>query len=138
MTDLRVDHRAVGWYGMEFGGALPFTEPALCLHRTGRRCGTLTASRRGRAAAALTVVETRASMRMTGRPAIRCGGGALACRSVIVPSAADGASRAAEKHEDEPDYEDNDADRPQNGDLRDEPDDEKYDAEGDHLGLLKL
>ena len=53
-------------------------------------------------------------------------------RSVIVPSTADGVAQSAENHQDETHHEHDHSDRPDDGYMGDEPDDEKYQAKGDH------
>jgi hypothetical protein len=57
--------------------------------------------------------------------------------SVVVPSPADSAPHRAEKDEDQADHQKDDPDHPQDRDLGDEPNDEKYYTECDHSGLLE-
>lgn len=52
--------------------------------------------------------------------------------SPIMSAASDTTAHHAEQHQDEADHQNNDPDRPQDRDLRDEADDEQYEAEDDH------
>jgi hypothetical protein len=45
-------------------------------------------------------------------------------RSVVVASASDGVPHPPEQHQDQADHEDNDAERPEDGDFEQEPGDE--------------
>src|SRR4051812_41457783 len=84
-------------------------------------------------------------MRRTGRPATAGASarapivsGACRVRSVVVPSAPDGAPRPPEQHQDQADNEDDDAERPQDGDLEQEPGDEQGEADDDQEVLLTV
>jgi hypothetical protein len=54
----------------------------------------------------------------------------------VVPAAADRVTRRPEQDEDETHDQHDDADRPENGDLRNEADDEQDKTEDDHRILL--
>jgi hypothetical protein len=56
-------------------------------------------------------------------------------RLVVVPAAADGMAEHPEHEQDEADHQHDNADGPEDGDLRDEPDNEQDNAEDDQLWL---
>lgn len=62
----------------------------------------------------------------------RCGGGP---GSEVVSATADRVTHHAEQRQNRPDHHYDDADRPDNRDLRDEPDDKQNNAENDHVQL---
>jgi hypothetical protein len=57
-------------------------------------------------------------------------------RSEVVPAAADRVTGHPEQREYHAHYQDDDADRPDDGNFDDEPDDEENDSEDDQRGLL--
>src|ERR1700733_13987760 len=57
-------------------------------------------------------------------------------RLPVVPATANGASRCSEENQDEADDQHDDADRPEDRDLRDEADNEQDKSENDHRSLL--
>src|SRR4051812_14298328 len=69
-----------------------------------------------------------------GRPGYSSisGSGPAGVRSVVVPAAADGAPHPSEQHQDQADDEDDDAQRPEDGDLEQEPQDQQNEANDDH------
>jgi hypothetical protein len=59
-------------------------------------------------------------------------------RLVVVSAAADGVTGHPEHCQNDADHQHNNADRPDDGDLRDEPDNEQDNAENDQLWLLAV
>jgi hypothetical protein len=55
-----------------------------------------------------------------------------------MPPAADGMAGHPEQSQDGANHHDDNSDRPDDGDLRNEPDDEQYNAENDHVQLLAV
>jgi hypothetical protein len=73
------------------------------------------------------------------RPARWRGGPATGPGSLeVMPAAPDGVAEAPEEGQDQADQQQDDADGPGNGDLQDEPDDEKYETENNHGCSLAL
>jgi hypothetical protein len=62
--------------------------------------------------------------------------GRLRVRSVVVPSPSDGTPHSPEQHQDQPDHQDDDAERPQDRDFEQEPGDEQGEANDDQEVLL--